>query len=118
MANGLATPSGLQTTNLTEIGEGRRTVVSLNLDRMADSVSGQTVVDPKGYLTDLKSIKVCICAPMLACMCELTCSACMGPVRGEPWHANCRQLASLPASLVDADHDNMQHLSCNIMWPA
>ena len=58
MANGLATPSGLQTTNLTEIGEGRRTVVSLNLDRMADSVSGQTVVDPKGYLTDLKSIKV------------------------------------------------------------
>ena len=59
LANGLATPSGLQTTNLTEIGEGRRTVVSLNLDRMADSVSGQTVVDPKGYLTDLKSIKVC-----------------------------------------------------------
>lgn len=58
MSNGLETPSGLATTNLTEIGEGRRTVVSLNLDRMADSVSGQTVVDPKGYLTDLKSIKV------------------------------------------------------------
>lgn len=43
-------------TNLTEIGEGRRKVVSINLDRMADSVSGQTVVDPKGYLTDLNSI--------------------------------------------------------------
>jgi len=31
-------------------------MVSINLDRMADSVSGQTVVDPKGYLTDLSSI--------------------------------------------------------------
>ncbi len=30
--------------------------MSINLDRMADSVSGQTVVDPKGYLTDLNSI--------------------------------------------------------------
>ncbi|KAK9803220.1 hypothetical protein WJX73_005268 [Symbiochloris irregularis] len=58
MSNGLETPGGMATTNLTEIGEGRRTVVSLNLDRMADSVTGQTVVDPKGYLTDLKSIKV------------------------------------------------------------
>ena len=45
-----------RSTNLTEIGEGRRKVVSINLDRMADSVSGQTVVDPKGYLTDLNSI--------------------------------------------------------------
>lgn len=44
--------------NLTEVGAGRRTVISLNLDRMADSVSGQTVVDPKGYLTDLSSIKI------------------------------------------------------------
>ena len=25
---------------------------------MADSVNGQTVVDPKGYLTDLKSMKL------------------------------------------------------------
>jgi pre-mRNA-processing factor 6 len=33
-------------------------VISLNLDRMADSVSGQTVVDPKGYLTDLSSVKI------------------------------------------------------------
>ena len=46
----------LCSTNLTDIGEGRRKVVSINLDRMADSVSGQTVVDPKGYLTDLNSI--------------------------------------------------------------
>lgn len=39
-------------------GTGRGTVLGLKLDRMADSVSGQTVVDPKGYLTDLKSIKI------------------------------------------------------------
>lgn len=28
----------------------------LKLDKISDSVSGQTVVDPKGYLTDLKSV--------------------------------------------------------------
>ncbi|KAK9864076.1 hypothetical protein WJX84_010213, partial [Apatococcus fuscideae] len=56
-AGGLETPGGA-TTNLTEIGKGRRTVIGLNLDRMADSVNGQTVVDPKGYLTDLKSMKL------------------------------------------------------------
>ena len=33
--------------DLTAIGEGRGTVLGLKLDRMADSVSGQTVVDPK-----------------------------------------------------------------------
>ncbi|CAL8466925.1 g6461 [Coccomyxa elongata] len=53
--DGLATPGGMST-NLTDIGAGRRQVVTINLDRMADSVSGQTVVDPKGYLTDLNSI--------------------------------------------------------------
>ena len=39
-------------------GTGRGTVLGLKLDRMADSVTGQTVVDPKGYLTDLKSVKI------------------------------------------------------------
>ena len=28
-------------------------MLGLKLDSMADSVSGQTVIDPKGYLTDL-----------------------------------------------------------------
>eukprot|EP00891_Asterochloris_glomerata_P002445 jgi/Astpho2/2445/fgenesh1_pg.00044_%23_65_t len=55
---GLSTPaSGLQT-NLTEIGAGRRAVMSLGLDKMADSVTGQTVVDPKGYMTDMSSLEV------------------------------------------------------------
>ena len=31
--------------------------------QMSDSVSGQTVVDPKGYLTDLNSIKACPLRP-------------------------------------------------------
>ena len=33
-------------------------MLSVKLDQMSDSVEGQTVVDPKGYLTDLNSIKV------------------------------------------------------------
>ena len=36
----------------------RGTVLGLKLDKMSDSVAGQTVVDPQGYLTDLNSIKV------------------------------------------------------------
>ncbi|KAF5841064.1 PRP1 splicing factor, N-terminal-domain-containing protein [Dunaliella salina] len=52
---GLATPMGganSTVSDLTAIGEGRGTVLELKLDRMADSVTGQTV----GYLTDLKSM--------------------------------------------------------------
>jgi pre-mRNA-processing factor 6 len=33
-------------------------VIKLKLDSMADSVSGQTVIDPKGYLTDLGSMAI------------------------------------------------------------
>jgi len=50
-----ATPSLAPGGSLTAVGEGRRTVVSLKLDSAADSVSGQTVVDPRGYLTSLSS---------------------------------------------------------------
>lgn len=57
VAGGLETPGGT-TTSLTEIGEGRKKVVDISLSRMADSVSGQTVVDPKGYLTDMGHIKI------------------------------------------------------------
>jgi len=58
---GMETPmSGGATplTDLKSIGEARGAVLSVKLDQMSDSVSGQTVVDPKGYLTDLNSIKV------------------------------------------------------------
>lgn len=41
-----------------QIGAGRRAVMSLGLDKMADSVTGQTVVDPKGYMTDMSSLEV------------------------------------------------------------
>ncbi|KAL3680864.1 hypothetical protein R1sor_023820 [Riccia sorocarpa] len=58
-ANGAETPFGqTPVTDLTAVGEGRGTVLSLKLDRLSDSVSGLTVVDPKGYLTDLKSMKI------------------------------------------------------------
>lgn len=64
---GMETPMGMQTpmsggatplTDLKSIGEAREAVLSVKLDQMSDSVTGQTVVDPKGYLTDLNSIKI------------------------------------------------------------
>eukprot|EP00960_Hanusia_phi_P070961 767436-Hanusia_phi.AAC.13 len=51
--NWTGTQSGF--TDLNKVGEGRNTYLQLKLDRVSDSVSGQTVVDPKGYLTDLNS---------------------------------------------------------------
>jgi pre-mRNA-processing factor 6 len=36
----------------------RGTMLGLKLDKMSDSVSGQTVVDPQGYLTGLNSAKI------------------------------------------------------------
>ena len=52
--------SGATTTarDLTAVGEGRGTVLGLKLDSMGDSVTGQTMVDPKGYLTGLQSQKI------------------------------------------------------------
>ncbi|GJT95642.1 protein stabilized1 [Tanacetum coccineum] len=47
-----------RTQDLTAVGEGRGTLLGYKLDRVSDSVSGLTVVDPKGYLTDLQSMKI------------------------------------------------------------
>ncbi|XP_031482456.1 protein STABILIZED1 [Nymphaea colorata] len=58
-AGGTETPwSQTPVTDLTAVGEGRGTVLSLKLDRLSDSVTGLTVVDPRGYLTDLRSMKI------------------------------------------------------------
>ncbi|TXG55194.1 hypothetical protein EZV62_020450 [Acer yangbiense] len=58
-AGGTETPWGqTPVTDLTAVGKGRGTVLSLKLDSLSDSVSGLTVVNPKGYLTDLKSMKI------------------------------------------------------------
>ena len=51
---GMLTPSG--DLDLRQIGEARKGLMSLKLKQTSDSVSGQTVVDPKGYLTDLQSM--------------------------------------------------------------
>eukprot|EP00051_Salpingoeca_urceolata_P010212 m.124571 g.124571 ORF g.124571 m.124571 type:complete len:934 (-) comp16623_c1_seq1:42-2843(-) len=42
--------------DLREIGAARTSMMGMKLDQASDSVSGQTVVDPKGYLTDLNSL--------------------------------------------------------------
>merc|ERR1719247_4114486 len=43
---------------MNDLGEARGTVLAVKLDRIMDSVSGQTVMDPKGYLTDLNALSV------------------------------------------------------------
>jgi len=40
-------------TNMSGLGAARGTVLGMSLDKMSDSVAGQTNVDPKGYLTSL-----------------------------------------------------------------
>eukprot|EP00501_MAST-03F_sp_TOSAG23-6_P000956 GSMAST32.ASY1.ANO1.992.1 assembled CDS len=56
---GFQTPIGGFKTPMTQSGaQAREQLLSRKLQKMSDSVSGQTVVDPKGYLTDLNSQKV------------------------------------------------------------
>ncbi|XP_026191354.1 pre-mRNA-processing factor 6 [Cyclospora cayetanensis] len=55
---GLRTPMGSSTPSLNDLGEARGTVLSVKLDKVMDSISGQTVIDPKGYLTDLNSMQL------------------------------------------------------------
>lgn len=59
MLPGIATPGMLTPTgdmDLRKIGQARNTLMNVKLSQVSDSVSGQTVVDPKGYLTDLQSM--------------------------------------------------------------
>lgn len=53
-----ASVQGLDTPKIdvAQFGAARTRVVGLSLDKVSDSVSGQTTIDPKGYLTDLNSV--------------------------------------------------------------
>ena len=42
--------------DLRKIGQARNTLMDLKLNQVSDSVTGQTVIDPRGYLTDLQSM--------------------------------------------------------------
>ncbi|KAG8199374.1 hypothetical protein JTE90_011834 [Oedothorax gibbosus] len=42
--------------DLRKIGQARNALMDIKLNQVSDSVSGQTVIDPKGYLTDLQSM--------------------------------------------------------------
>lgn len=53
-SGGMLTPSG--DLDLRKISQARNTLMDLKLKQSSDSVSGQTVVDPKGYLTDMNSM--------------------------------------------------------------
>lgn len=61
MGNGLNTPypgTGTETAvaDLTQVGKARTGMLNVMLEKASDSVTGQTVIDPKGYLTDLQSM--------------------------------------------------------------
>ncbi|CAB0041928.1 unnamed protein product [Trichogramma brassicae] len=59
MLPGVATPGMLTPTgdlDLRKIGQARNNLMNVKLRQVSDSVEGQTVVDPKGYLTDLQSM--------------------------------------------------------------
>jgi pre-mRNA-processing factor 6 len=49
-------PSNPTLTDFVQFGQARDKVLGLKLDQMSDSVTGQSTVDPKGYLTDLSSV--------------------------------------------------------------
>eukprot|EP00004_Rigifila_ramosa_P016167 TRINITY_DN3809_c0_g1_i1.p1 TRINITY_DN3809_c0_g1~~TRINITY_DN3809_c0_g1_i1.p1 ORF type:complete len:761 (-),score=160.81 TRINITY_DN3809_c0_g1_i1:574-2856(-) len=50
--------SDMPITDLNQIGSAQKKVLGVKLDQMSDSVTGQTVVDPKGYLTNLQNRKI------------------------------------------------------------
>lgn len=45
-------------TNMSGVGAARGKVLGMSLDNMSDSISGQTVVDPQGYLTSMGTSKI------------------------------------------------------------
>lgn len=55
---GHVTPSGTASSDIDmkKIGQAKNALMDIKLTQVSDSVSGQTVVDPKGYLTDLQSM--------------------------------------------------------------
>jgi len=58
---GLTTPAdatAATTTDFEQFGRARDKVLGIKLDQISDSVTGQTTIDPKGYLTDLNSVVV------------------------------------------------------------
>jgi len=59
---GLLTPgwqTGVQTStdlDLRKVGAARNRIMDIRLNQLSDSVTGQTVIEPKSYLTDLQSM--------------------------------------------------------------
>lgn len=58
VVDGTSTSTAGYKTQLSGLAEARSTVMTMSLDKMSDSVSGQTTIDPKGYLTSLSNTKI------------------------------------------------------------
>ena len=52
----IASSSNIAISRFVSFGQARDKVLSLKLDQVSDSVSGQLTIDSKGYLTDLESL--------------------------------------------------------------
>jgi len=52
--DGMSTPAG--DLDMVRLGEARNQIMDVKLKQVSDSVTGQTVVDPSGYLTDMQSM--------------------------------------------------------------
>jgi pre-mRNA-processing factor 6 len=55
---GFMTPGVSSVQDLTKVGEAKQTIMKAKLVQASDSVTGQTSINPKGYLTDLSSVKL------------------------------------------------------------
>eukprot|EP00559_Dactyliosolen_fragilissimus_P005788 CAMPEP_0184858404 /NCGR_PEP_ID=MMETSP0580-20130426/3511_1 /TAXON_ID=1118495 /ORGANISM="Dactyliosolen fragilissimus" /LENGTH=942 /DNA_ID=CAMNT_0027354529 /DNA_START=81 /DNA_END=2905 /DNA_ORIENTATION=- len=56
--DGTASVAMNSVSHMSGLADARGTILGMSLDKMSDSVSGQTVVDPKGYLTSLSNTKI------------------------------------------------------------
>ena len=52
---GIFTPGGSASLDIKKLGQARNALMNIKLTQVSDSVTGQTVMDPKGYLTELNS---------------------------------------------------------------
>lgn len=57
-ASGTETPAVSGTTSTIEFSSAKKTIISMELGRIEDNVTGHSVVDPQGYLTSLNAFSI------------------------------------------------------------
>ncbi|KAJ1970065.1 U4/U6 x U5 tri-snRNP complex subunit Prp1 [Dispira parvispora] len=57
-ATSTLTDTNSQRMDLVELGQARKQMLGVHLDKFSDAASGSSTVDPRGYLTDLNSLVI------------------------------------------------------------